>query len=103
MNNLQKLKTANNYFVTINQPFEPKNICDKTIFEHPIFNLSTYEAQQKLQNLQGKLNTFFCGSYFGYGFHEDGIQSSALVANLMGVNLPWTRDKKFINRLQFDI
>ena len=103
MNNLQKLKTSNNYFVTINPPFEPKNIWDKTIFEHPIFNLSTYEAQQKLQNLQGKLNTFFCGSYFGYGFHEDGIQSSALVANLMGVNLPWTRDKKFINRLQFDI
>ena len=103
MNNLQKLKTSNNYFVTINPPFEPKNIWDKTIFEHPIFNLSTYEAQQKLHNLQGKLNTFFCGSYFGYGFHEDGIQSSALVANLMGVNLPWTRDKKFINRLQFDI
>ena len=103
MNNLQKLKTSNNYFVTINPPFEPKNIWDKTIFEHPIFNLSTYQAQQKLHNLQGKLNTFFCGSYFGYGFHEDGIQSSALVANLMGVNLPWTRDKKFINRLQFDI
>ncbi len=103
MNNLQKLKTSNNYFVTINPPFEPKNIWDKTIFEHPIFNLSTYEAQQKLHNLQGKLNTFFCGSYFGYGFHEDGIQSAALVANLMGVNLPWTRDKKFINRLQFDI
>ena len=103
MNNLQKLKTSNNYFVTINPPFVPKNIWDKTIFEHPIFNSSTYQAQQKLHNLQGNLNTFFCGSYFGYGFHEDGIQSSALVANLMGVNLPWTRDKKFINRLQFDI
>tara|TARA_Y100001970_G_scaffold286821_1_gene409924 strand:+ start:1497 stop:2798 length:1302 start_codon:yes stop_codon:yes gene_type:complete len=103
MNNLQKLKTKKNYFVTINPPFDPKNIWDKTIFEHPIFNLSTYEAQKKLNKIQGNLNTFFSGSFFGYGFHEDGIQSSAFVSNLLGVNLPWTRDKKFINRLQFNI
>ena len=103
MNNLQKINSEKNFFVSINPPNVPKNIVDQTIFEHPIFNLSTYQAQQKLHNLQGNLNTFFCGSYFGYGFHEDGIQSSALVANLMGINLPWTRDKKFINRLQFDI
>ena len=103
MNNLQNLKTKKNYFVTINPPFQPSTIKDITKFEHPIFNLSTLQAQKELYKIQGKQNTFFCGSYFGYGFHEDGIQSSALVAKLLGLNLPWTRDKNFINRLQFNV
>ncbi|PPR50711.1 MAG: hypothetical protein CFH15_00245 [Alphaproteobacteria bacterium MarineAlpha5_Bin5] len=103
MNNLQNLKTKKNYFVTINPPFQPSTIKDITTFEHPIFNLSTLQAQKELYKIQGKQNTFFCGSYFGYGFHEDGIQSSALVAKLLGLNLPWTRDKNFINRLQFNV
>ena len=42
-----------------------------------------------------------CGSYCGYGFHEDGIQSAAYVADLLGVKIPWDRSSNFFNRLQF--
>jgi len=103
MNNLQNLPTKNNYFITINPPFEPRTIKDKTTFEHLIFNLKTLKVQKELQKIQGNLNTYYCGSYFSYGFHEDGIQSAALVSKLLGVNLPWTRDKNFINRLQINL
>ena len=60
---------------------EPIKIIDKTVFEHPIFNIKTVRAQKKLSSIQGHLNTFYCGSYCGYGFHEDGILSSKKVIN----------------------
>ena len=70
------------------------------IFKH-IFDLETLLAQKKIDQIQGINNTWFCGSYCGYGFHEDGIQSAAYVANLLDVNLPWKRPANFINRLQY--
>ena len=100
MNNLQKLQTKNNYFVTINPPFEPHNVLDKTVFEHPIFSIQTLVAQKRFLEIQGYKNSFFCGSYLGYGFHEDGIQSAAYIAKLMGIELPWKRKDIFSNRLQ---
>ena len=101
MNLLQNLQSKKNYFVSIN-PFSIPNQChDQTIFEHPIFNLETLLMQKKINEIQGDLNTWFCGSYCGYGFHEDGIQSAAYVANLLGVKIPWNRPVNFVNRLQF--
>ena len=101
MNNLQKLETKKNYFVTINPIEVPNYIYNETIFTHPKFDLASHEAQKRLKNIQGTKNTFFCGSYHGYGFHEDGIQSAAYVAKLLGVNIPWKRDNNFYNRLQY--
>ena len=101
MNNLQKLKTNNNYFVTINPNEVPKKLHNETIFTHPKFNLQTSNSQSKIKDLQGVNNTFFCGAYHGYGFHEDGIQSAAYVANMLGVDIPWKRDNSFYNRLQY--
>ena len=43
---------------------------------HPYYDKNALDSQNKLSNLQNKNNTLFCGSYFGYGFHEDGIKSS---------------------------
>ena len=101
MNLLQNLNSKTNFFVSIN-PFEtPKHYYDKTIFEHPIFNLETLSAQKKINEIQGYKNTWFCGSYCGYGFHEDGIQSSAYIANLLNVNLPWKKSANHFTRLQF--
>ena len=48
-------------------------------------SLETLLAQKKIDQIQGINNTWFCGSYCGYGFHEDGIQSAAYVANLLDV------------------
>ena len=100
MNKLQNLPSKKNYFVTINPSKLPKNIIDQTIFEHPIFSLETLKAQKELYKIQGKKNTYFCGSYFGYGFHEDGIQSAASLCKYLDVDLPWKRNKNFISRVR---
>ncbi len=101
MNLLQNIPGEKNYFVTINPNNEPNNYLDKTTFEHPIFNLETLLVQKKISEIQGLNNIWYCGSYCGHGFHEDGIQSSAYVAKLLGVNLPWKRNSNFINRLEY--
>ncbi len=78
LNSLQNLKTNENIFLTLN-PFieiEKDKIIKKVNFTHPYYDLQTLENQKKLKLLQNKNNTLFCGSYFGYGFHEDGIKST---------------------------
>ena len=102
MNNLQKLNSTNNYFVTINPFIEPREIIDRTIFNHPVFNLDTIQAQKKISEIQGEKNTFFCGSYCGYGFHEDGIQSAAFISNMLDTDMPWSQINKFYNRLLYN-
>ena len=99
MNLLQNLPTKNNYFVTINPFKKPNNIINSTTFEHPIYSMDTLIAQKDVMNIQGLNNTYYCGAYLGYGFHEDGIQSAAYIAKLLGCNLSWNREKNFYNRL----
>ena len=78
LNLLQNLKTDKNYFLTLNpiQNIENKNIIKRVIFSHPYFNLENTRLQKNLKMLQGVHRTSFCGSYFSYGFHEDGLKSS---------------------------
>ena len=78
LNNLQKLKINKNIFLTINPFIEvPINkIFKKVIFTHPYYDKNTLSFQNQLNFIQNKENILFCGSYFGYGFHEDGIKSS---------------------------
>ncbi len=78
LNLLQNLKTNKNIFLSLN-PFlkiDPKKIISKVNFTHPYYDKEALENQNRLKNLQNKKNLLFCGSYFGYGFHEDGIKSS---------------------------
>ena len=102
MNFLQKLPTKQNYFVTVNPYKKPKNIINETSFNHPIYTTDTILAQKNVMEIQGKNNTFFCGAYLGYGFHEDGIQSSSYICKLLNCDLPWKREKNFYNRLQIN-
>ena len=83
LNKLQNLKASKNYFLTLNPIIEidNKKIIKKVEFTHPFYDLRTIEAQKYLAELQGINNTWFCGSYFGYGFHEDGLKSAINVAN----------------------
>ena len=78
LNLLQNLKCEENIFLTLNPYFEidKSKILKKVRFTHPYFDQSALDYQIKLKNLQNKRNILFCGSYFGYGFHEDGIKSS---------------------------
>ena len=78
LNLLQNLKTNKNIFLSLN-PFlkiDPKKIISKVKFTHPYYDKEALENQNRLKNIQNKKNLLFCGSYFGYGFHEDGIRSS---------------------------
>ena len=78
LNLLQNLDCEENIFLTLNPYFEidKSKILKKVRFTHPYFDQSALDYQSKLENLQNKRNILFCGSYFGYGFHEDGIKSS---------------------------
>ena len=78
LNLLQNFKINKNIFLTLN-PFEKINtdkIIKKVEFTHPYYDHNTLKNQKNLHLIQNKKNILFCGSYFGYGFHEDGIKST---------------------------
>ena len=83
LNKLQNLKTKKNYFFTLN-PFtslDQRKIIKKVEFAHPLFDNKTINAQKRLSEIQGVNHSWFCGSYFGYGFHEDGLNSGIDVSS----------------------
>jgi predicted NAD/FAD-binding protein len=93
MNSLQHLPCQEQIIVTLNPLKEPRDelIYRRFSYQHPVFDSAALAAQKLLWSLQGQQRTWYCGSYFGYGFHEDGIQSGLAVAEqLGGVARPWT-------------
>lgn len=95
MNRLQHLDNALPLFVTLNPARDPQaGLLHKALhYRHPIFNVQTLAAQQQLWTLQGRRATWFCGAYFGAGFHEDGLQAGLHVAEALGgVARPWQVD-----------
>jgi predicted NAD/FAD-binding protein len=93
MNRLQNLTTDRPLFVTLNPSRPPAldSLLHTEIYEHPIFDAAALAAQHGLWSLQGQNNTWFCGSYFGSGFHEDGLQAGLAVAeHLGGIWRPWS-------------
>ena len=79
MNNLQKLDTEKEIFVTLgNCPeIDHERVFKKICYEHPLYSENTLEGQKYLKSIQGENNTYFVGAHLGYGFHEDGIKSTA--------------------------
>jgi predicted NAD/FAD-binding protein len=93
MNRLQNLAVDDDLFVTLNPPRPPRSgtILHTEIYHHPIFDAGAMAAQERLWLLQGRQRTWFCGAYFGAGFHEDGLQAGLAVAEeLGGVRRPWS-------------
>lgn len=89
MTRLQRLVTNERYCVTLN-PGRPiaEEHCVRTIhYRHPVFTFASLSTQKELSVLNGRNNTFFCGSYFGFGFHEDAVRSAVEVGRLMGIDL----------------
>ena len=92
MNKLQPLATKTPLFVTLNPHAEldSKLVHYKKYYDHPIFDLSTLKAQKKLLDIMGHRNIWYAGAHFGYGFHEDGLQSGLFAAEqLGGTKRPW--------------
>jgi predicted NAD/FAD-binding protein len=93
MNRLQSLDGAKPLFVTLNPGREPagSSIIREFEYTHPFFDKAALASQERLWALQGARRTWFCGSYFGHGFHEDALQSGLAVAEqLGGVRRPWS-------------
>ena len=93
MNRLQALNIPEDIFVTLNPQPMPgdTHILHSQTYEHPLFDARAMAAQTRLWSLQGRNRTWFCGAYFGAGFHEDGLQAGLAVADAIGgVVRPWT-------------
>jgi predicted NAD/FAD-binding protein len=93
MNLLQGIPNDNPLFVTLNpaRPPRPDSVISTETYEHPLFDVAAIRAQRELWRLQGQRNTWFCGAWFGSGFHEDGLQAGLAVAEALGgVRRPWT-------------
>ena len=91
MNILQNLNTSLNVFVSLNPYKKPnKDLIHKILYyEHPVFNLETNKAQNKLDSIQGNNNIYHTGAWTAYGFHEDGIKSAVKITKLLNVKIPW--------------
>lgn len=94
MNSLQGVSDTTNYFVSINAADEiaPDKVLKRINYEHPLFDLAAIDAQKRLPGLNrlgADQSTYFCGSYFRHGFHEDAFGSAVnLCRDLLGKE-PW--------------
>ena len=89
MNILQNLKSDKVFCVTINDPglIDKKKIIKEIKYEHPLFTPSCLKSQSKKDLINGKNNTYFAGAYWGYGFHEDGVNSALDVCKYFDMDL----------------
>jgi predicted NAD/FAD-binding protein len=91
MNRLQGLQGAPDLFVSLNPIEEPdKALVEREfLYDHPVFDQRAMAAQRRLPSVQGDGGVWFCGSYCGWGFHEDGFSAGLAVARALGVVPPW--------------
>lgn len=92
MNSLQGVSMKHDYFVSLNVSDRvPAAACRRSLdYEHPLFDLDAMKAQRRLPELNDTSGaTFFCGSYFRYGFHEDAFKSAVDLCNTLLGGDPW--------------
>jgi predicted NAD/FAD-binding protein len=95
MNSLQGVSEKEDYFVSINRPhaIDPAKVLKSIAYEHPLFNLGALHAQRELPGLNaasaGASETYFAGSYFRYGFHEDAFLSAVQLSETLLARDPW--------------
>lgn len=85
MNELQSLRGDRQYFVTLNrtQDIDPSRVLRTISYNHPIFSTRTVQAQRRHSEIDGVHGVHFCGAWWRFGFHEDGVQSAqAVIRNL---------------------
>lgn len=94
MNRLQGIDPACPLFVTLNPLAEPDpaTVHARFAYDHPVFDAAAVAMQERLPEIQGVRNTWFCGSYCGYGFHEDGLKAGIAIARSLGIDPPWATE-----------
>ena len=83
MNILQSLSAPQTFCVTLNYPeaIDPQCILKRLIYHHPQYTLQSVAAQRRHGEISGVNNTYYCGAYWGFGFHEDGVCSALNVVD----------------------
>ncbi len=89
MNLIQSLTCREEYLVTLNREddIDPKRILQTIRYHHPVFSRDAVLAQKRHPVISGKNRTHFCGAYWGFGFHEDGVESALAVLRHFGKGL----------------
>ncbi|MDQ6856324.1 MAG: FAD-dependent oxidoreductase [Candidatus Dormibacteraeota bacterium] len=89
MNRLQSINSPEQFCVTLNnlEGIDESKIVRRLQYQHPVFTHRSVSAQDQHEAVLGANRTFFCGAYWGYGFHEDGVDSALRVAAHFGVGL----------------
>ncbi len=89
MNQLQSLNAAKTFCVSLNASalIRPDRVLYRTTYHHPIYSPASNHAQQRHHEISGVNRTHFCGSYWGFGFHEDGVKSALTVCAHFGETL----------------
>jgi len=89
MNVLQGLDSAQHFLVSLNQPgIAPESVLRTVTYRHPIYSVASVAAQRRHGEISGQQRTWYCGAYWGYGFHEDGVNSALAVARQFGISAP---------------
>lgn len=78
MNRLQTLTAAATFCVTLNKAsgINENHVLGNYVYHHPVYLTSSPLAQKRHEEISGKNRTHYCGAYWGYGFHEDGVNSA---------------------------
>jgi len=86
MNRLQRFESSRQICVTLNRPDEidQSTVIGEWTYDHPVFDSAAIAAQSRRPEIQGHRRTWYCGAYWGYGFHEDGISSALDVCSELG-------------------
>jgi len=81
LNRLQRLRTREQLLVTLNrtEAIDPERVFARLTLSHPVFTREAVRAQGRWSELAGKQRTYYCGAYWGWGFHEDGVRSALRV------------------------
>jgi predicted NAD/FAD-binding protein len=84
---LQRLVGARRYLVSLNSDhrIDPDSVIASFMYSHPVFDGPAIAAQRRFEEIDGRCATHFCGAYWGYGFHEDGISSALRVCERLGL------------------
>ena len=89
MNRLQSLRAEREFCVTLNRSdtIDPAKVIRKIAYAHPVYTPDGVKAQARVAEISGRNRTHFCGAYWGWGFHEDGVVSGLRVADRFGAKL----------------
>jgi predicted NAD/FAD-binding protein len=89
MNRLQGLRVHYDYLVSLNAAarIDPSKIIYETMYSHPVYTDEAVHSQPGLRALNGARRTYYCGSYMGYGFHEDALSAGLEAAAHLGGKL----------------